>query len=57
MNHGKIDYLGLSAGTYDSLYAGVPDMRFPLGAFEYMAAGTRQAVEERIPVIGGGRTS
>jgi len=55
VDHGKIDYLGLSAGTYDSIYAGTPDMRFPLGAFEYLSAGTRQAVEERIPVIGVGR--
>jgi len=51
----KIDYIGPTMGTNLSLPAVIPDMRFPLEPFVYAAAGLREAVEEKIPIIANGR--
>jgi len=50
---GLIDYISVSQGTYANYHVIIPPMYVPLGAFVYISAEVKRAVE--LPVICAGR--
>ena len=51
--HGQLDFLSISCGTYASTEVVVDPMYFPLNSFVYLAAGIKEVVD--IPVLARGR--